>query len=178
MALATGLGDKVVLISGGASGLGAAAARAFVEQGARVAIADIQTDKATALAASLGSSVLAVRLDVTDEGQWAEAVATAVGRFGPLTTVVNSAGVSIPADIEAETLDGFRRTLAINLEGTFLGCKAAVAALRGGAGGAIVNVASTLGARGGGDLPRLWRLEGRCASVDPIGRAALRGPGL
>jgi NAD(P)-dependent dehydrogenase (short-subunit alcohol dehydrogenase family) len=101
-----------------------------------------------------------VRLDVTDEGQWAEAVATAVGRFGPLTTVVNSAGVSIPADIEAETLEGFRRTLAINLEGTFLGCKAAVAALKGGVGGAIVNVASTLGARGGAIFPAYGASKG------------------
>jgi 3(or 17)beta-hydroxysteroid dehydrogenase len=131
------VGGKVVLISGGASGIGAAAARAFVLAGAKVALGDIQTEKCESLASVLGSSALPLHLDVTDEASWAEAVTATVARFGPLTTLVNSAGISVPADIEAESLAGFRRTLAINLEGTFLGCKAGFAALKGGVGGAI-----------------------------------------
>ena len=144
---------KVVLISGGASGMGAAAARRFVADGAKVIIGDIQVEKGAALLAELGEAGHFARLDVTAEADWARAVAEAERRFGRLTTVVNCAGISIPADIEAETLEGFRHTLAINLEGTFLGCKAAVATLKDGKGGAIVNIASTLGARSGAIFP-------------------------
>ena len=143
------LKDKVALISGGASGIGAATARRFAELGGRVAIGDIQTDKGKALAAELGASAVFVQLDVTSDQDWANAVAATQAAFGGLTTVINSAGVSIPASIEDETLEGFRRTTAINLDGTFLGCKHGVAALKGGKGCAIVNVASTLGAKAG-----------------------------
>ncbi len=144
--------DKTVLISGGASGIGAAAARAFVRGGARVVVADIQDTKAEALARELGETALGIRLDVTDEASWRSAVAAAA-RLGPLTTLVNSAGISVPASIEDESLAGFRHTLAINLEGTFLGCKVGVEALKAGRGGAIINVASTLGARSGAIFP-------------------------
>ena len=92
-------------------------------------------------------------LDVREDADWAAAVKTAQDRFGALTTVVNSAGVSRPATIEQETLAGFRETVAINLDGTFLGCKHGVAALKGGKGGSIVNFGSTLGVRGGGIFP-------------------------
>ena len=143
-----GLSGKVALISGGASGIGAATARRFVADGAKVLIGDIQDDKGQALARSLGDSALYVHLDVTSESSWKDAVAAAK-RFDGLTTVVNSAGISVPATIEQETLEGFRRTLAINLEGTFLGCKYGVAALKDKKGAAIVNVASTLGAKAG-----------------------------
>ncbi len=147
------LAGKVVLISGAASGIGAATARLFAERGARVAIGDIQTDKGQSLAGSLGDRALFVHLDVTDEASWREAVEAVQALFGAVTTVVNSAGVSIPANIEDETLEGFHRTLAINLDGTFLGCKIGVEALKAGRGGAIVNLASTLGAKSGAIFP-------------------------
>ena len=143
------LKGKIAFISGGASGIGAATARRFVAEGARVAVADIQDDKGKALARELGDSAFYVHLDVTSEDSWRAAVDAAAKRFGGLTTVVNSAGISVPATIEQESLEGFRRTLAINLEGTFLGCKFGVAALKGQKGAAIVNVASTLGAKAG-----------------------------
>jgi NAD(P)-dependent dehydrogenase (short-subunit alcohol dehydrogenase family) len=143
------LKDKIALISGGASGIGAASARRFVAEGAKVVIGDIQREKGQALAAELGASARYVTLDVTRSEDWAAAVEVAEKTFGALTTVVNSAGVSIPATIEDETLEGFRRTMAINLDGTFLGCKHGVAALKGGKGGSIVNVASTLGVKAG-----------------------------
>ncbi len=143
------LAGKVALISGGASGIGAAAAKRFVEEGARVALGDVQPEKGAALAKTLGDAALYVTLDVRREADWAAAVEAAQARFGALTTVVNSAGISKPATIEDASLDHFRETIAINLEGTFLGCKAGVAALKGGKGGAIVNVSSTLGVRGG-----------------------------
>ena len=151
---------KVVLISGGASGIGAASARVFVEEGAKVVIGDIQRDKGEEVARELGDSAIHTQLDVTSEESWRAAVLAACARFGALTTVVNSAGISIPADIEAESLEGFRRTIAINLEGTFLGCKFGVEALKGGRGGAIVNLASTLGAKGGAIFPAYGASKG------------------
>lgn len=143
------LSGKTALITGGASGIGAATARKFVAEGARVALADIQDDKGQALARELGDAALFVHLDVTNEQSWAEAVAHASEKLGGLTTLINSAGISVPATIEDESFEGFRRTLAINLEGTFLGCKYGVAALKDKKGAAIVNVASTLGAKAG-----------------------------
>ena len=147
------LKGKVALISGGASGIGAATARRFVEEGARVVIGDIQAEKGEALVGALGDEARFIRLDVTLEADWAAAIESGEQAFGALTTVVNSAGISIPANIEAETLEGFRRTLAINLEGVFLGCKYGVAALKHGKGGSIVNLASTLGVRAGAIFP-------------------------
>ena len=143
------LAGKIALISGGASGIGAATAEQFIAQGARVVLGDLQIEKADAVAKRLGAGAVATRLDVRDPKAWDAAVALAQDRFGALTTVINSAGVSIPASIEDASLDHFRETIAINLDGTFLGCKAGVAALKGGKGGAIVNVSSTLGVRGG-----------------------------
>ncbi|MBS0277725.1 MAG: SDR family oxidoreductase [Proteobacteria bacterium] len=143
------LNGKTAFISGGASGIGAAAARRFVSEGARVVMADIQDDKGKALARDFGDAAFYVHLDVTSEESWRTAMDAAIKRFGGLTTVVNSAGISVPATIEQESFEGFRRTIAINLEGTFLGCKFGVAALKGQKGAAIVNVASTLGAKAG-----------------------------
>jgi len=147
------LAGKIALISGAASGIGAAAARKFVREGAKVALADIQEQKGSALARELGQSAVFLHLDVTCERAWQDAIEAATQLLGPLTTLVNSAGISVPANIEQETLEGFRRTIAINLEGTFLGCKYGVGALKHAKGAAIVNVASTLGAQSGAIFP-------------------------
>jgi NAD(P)-dependent dehydrogenase (short-subunit alcohol dehydrogenase family) len=147
------LGGKIALISGGASGIGAATARRFAEEGARVVIADLNEAKGLALAETIGAAAAFVRLDVTDAAGWEAATEFARRRFGALTTLVGSAGISVPASIEDETLEGFRRTLSINLEGIFLGCQAGVRAMKAGSGGSIVNVASTLGARAGAVFP-------------------------
>jgi 3(or 17)beta-hydroxysteroid dehydrogenase len=145
----TRMAGKVALISGGASGIGAASAKRFVAEGAKVILGDMQADKGQALAKELGSNALFVSLDVREEDQWQAAVSAGQERFGPLTTLINCAGVSIPGTIEEIGLVQFRHTLAINLDGTFLGCKVGVEALKGGKGGAIVNIGSTLGNRGG-----------------------------
>ncbi len=147
------LAGKTALITGGASGIGAATARLFVAEGARVALCDIQEQKGATLARELGEAAFYVPLDVTSESSWRAAVVAAVGKFGAITTVINSAGISVPANIEQETLEGFRRTIAINLEGTFLGCKFGVEALKHGKGGAIVNLASTLSVKAGAIFP-------------------------
>lgn len=147
------LSSKTAFITGGASGIGAATARKFVAEGARVVLADLQEAKGRALARELGEKAEFVLLDVTSEESWRRAFDAAHNKFGQFTTVVNSAGISVPATIEDETLEGFRRTIAINLEGTFLGCKFGVAALKTARGAAIVNVGSTLGVRAGAVFP-------------------------
>ena len=140
---------KSAFITGGASGIGAAAAKRFVEEGGKVALADIDAEKGEALASRLGEAATFIRLDVTDEQEWESAIAAAENALGPLSTIVNSAGVSIPATIEDLTYEAFKHTTAIKLDGVFLGCKHGVAALKGRKGAAIINVCSTLGVRGG-----------------------------
>lgn len=147
------LHGKRAFITGGASGIGAAAARKFVTEGARVILADVQDIKGKALAQSLGENAHFVHLDVTSERSWQDALRAAENNLGGITTLVNSAGISIPANIEQETLDGFRRTISINLEGTFLGCKYGVQALKTKTGAAIINIASILGVRAGAIFP-------------------------
>ncbi len=144
-----GLSNKVVLISGGASGIGAATAAKLVNAGAHVMLADLQIDKGRNIAAQLGERADFVGLDVRDETQWAAAFAAAKSRFGRVTSLVNSAGVSIPGAIEDLSLDDFRLVVGINLDGTFLGCKHGVLNLKDVPGAAIVNVGSTLGVKSG-----------------------------
>jgi 3alpha(or 20beta)-hydroxysteroid dehydrogenase len=167
----------VVLITGGAGGQGAHEARLFVEDGARVALADVRLDAAQAVAAELGDAALAVELDVTDEDAWIAAVAVVEERFGPLTTLVNNAGVSLPARIVDDTPEAFRRTLDVNLVGSFLGIKHVAPSIARAGGGSIVNISSISGlggfAGGGAYTASKWGLRGltRVAAADlaPLG---------
>ncbi|MEM9384790.1 MAG: SDR family oxidoreductase [Pseudomonadota bacterium] len=139
---------KRAFISGAASGIGAATATQFVAEGAQVAVADIDEARGREVATSLGESAIYVRLDVTREEDWVTALTTAQTSMGPLTTIVNSAGVSVPASIEDLTFDAFKRTLSINLDGVFLGCKHGLAMIKDARSASIINICSTLGVRG------------------------------
>jgi NAD(P)-dependent dehydrogenase (short-subunit alcohol dehydrogenase family) len=139
---------KVVLLSGGASGIGAAAARLVVREGGKAVLADRDAAKGAALAAELGEAALFVPLDVTDEAAWQKAVAAAVATFGGLHGLVNAAGVGVRNSIEDCTLEDYRRVNDVNALGTFLGCKTALAAMKQAGGGSIVNISSVLGLRG------------------------------
>jgi 3(or 17)beta-hydroxysteroid dehydrogenase len=141
------LQGKVALISGAASGIGTAAARAFVEQGACVVLGDVADEKGAALAQALGANARYLHLDVTSRDDWLAAIAVATSEFGRLTTLVNSAGICVARSFEEETLETFRRTLSVNLEGVFLGCRTTLEALKKEKGASIVNVASTLGVK-------------------------------
>ena len=143
------LAGKVVLITGAASGIGAESARLMVAAGARVVLGDIQVAAAESVAAELGAEAVAVELDVTSESHWPRAIAAGEEAFGRVDTIFNCAGISIPASIDEESLEGWHRTLSVNLDGVFLGCKYGVEALRRAGGGSIVHVASTLGLRAG-----------------------------
>ncbi len=142
------LDGKVALISGGASGIGAAHARVFAAEGARVVIGDIQEDKGQEVAADVnnnGEEAIFVRLDVTSENDWQNAVHEAVARFGKLTTLINNAGVYWPAGVEEETRDQWQKMIEINQTGVWLGMKTAVPALRASGNAAIVNISSLYG---------------------------------
>ncbi|GAB2696940.1 glucose 1-dehydrogenase [Nocardia thraciensis] len=141
--------NQTVLVTGGAGGQGSSHVRAFHAAGANVVIGGIDAERGAALADELGKRALFARLDVTDERSWSAAVLAAESTFGALHVLVNNAGVqNPPATIETTDQATWSRILDINLTGTFLGIKAAAPALRRAAGGAIVNIASTMGLGG------------------------------
>ena len=139
---------KVVLISGGAQGMGAAHAKMLVDEGAKVVIGDILDEKGEALAAELGDAVRYVHLDVTQADQWEAAVNLAVETFGRLTTLVNNAGVVALGKIGKFDMTKWQNVIDVNLTGTFLGMQAVVDQMRAAGGGSIINVSSIEGLRG------------------------------
>jgi 3alpha(or 20beta)-hydroxysteroid dehydrogenase len=142
------LEGKVALITGAARGMGESHARAMVAQGATVLLGDILDDEGEKLAAELGDTAVYVHLDVTDRHQWAQAVATAVERFGKLNVLVNNAGIATSGTIGEYTPEQWDATIAINLTGVFNGISAAVGVLKASAPSSIINVSSTAGLQG------------------------------
>ncbi len=141
------LKGKVVLISGGARGQGAAEARLFVKEGAKVVIGDVLEAEGRGLAVELGSSAVFVRQDVTQEADWAAAVAAANG-LGGLHGLVNNAGIYQPRTLMETDTALFERHMRVNQLGCFLGMKAVVPAMEKAGGGSIVNISSVAGLRG------------------------------
>jgi NAD(P)-dependent dehydrogenase (short-subunit alcohol dehydrogenase family) len=142
------LAGKVALISGGARGMGAAEARLFASEGAKVVIGDILEVPGRAVEAEIqaaGGEAVFVPLDVTREADWQRAVRTAVDRFGALNVLVNNAGVSGHGRVESVTLEEWNRVMDINSTGVFLGTKTAIPAMRQAGGGSIINISSQLG---------------------------------
>ncbi|MEE8247540.1 MAG: glucose 1-dehydrogenase [Alphaproteobacteria bacterium] len=143
---------KVALITGGASGIGRASAELLAAEGARVVIADIDETGGAAVARTIGEAALMMRLDVTSEDDWRAAIAGTLEAFGRLHVLVNSAGVSVLKNVEDTTLEEWRFVNGVNLDGTFLGCKHAIPAIRESGGGAIINLSSVSGLVGGHNL--------------------------
>lgn len=137
---------KVAIVTGAASGIGAAIAERLGEEGARVVVADIDVEAGEALAAKLGEGeVQAVfeRLDVTSEADWQRVVHDTLGGFGGLDILVNCAGVAVGGqELLQHDFANWRRILAINLDGVFLGLRYGGAAIVANGGGAIVNISS------------------------------------
>ena len=139
------LAGKVVVISGGAGGLGAAFARHIVDRGGSVVLADLLDDDGAKLSGELGEQARYTHLDVTDPEQWAAAVRFTLDEFGSLTGLVNNAGVSTGQFLEHEPLAHFRMVVEINLIGVFNGLQAVIAPMRSAGGGSIVNISSAAG---------------------------------
>ena len=142
------LEGKVALISGGARGMGAAEAKLFAQEGAKVIIGDVLEDEGRRTEAEIneaGGECVFLRLDVTQEAQWTAAVESAVQRFGKLDILVNNAGVVARGTLEDTTLEEWDRVMDINAKGVFLGTKAAIPAMRSSGGGSIINISSMSG---------------------------------
>ena len=127
------LEGKVALISGGARGMGATEARMFAGEGAKVIIGDVLEDEGRQTEAAInesGGECVFVRLDVTDEASWEQAVSTAVSRFGKLDILVNNAGIARINNVENTSAEEWDLVMDINAKGVFLGTKAAIPAMR------------------------------------------------
>jgi NAD(P)-dependent dehydrogenase (short-subunit alcohol dehydrogenase family) len=136
------LEGKAALVTGAASGIGRATAALFHAEGAKVAATD-RNEKGLEEVKAFAD--LALPQDVTDEARWRQVIDAVVAAFGRLDILVNSAGVAFKGNIETATLDDWRRTQAVNVEGTFLGCREAVRAMKETGGGSIVNLSSVAG---------------------------------
>jgi 3alpha(or 20beta)-hydroxysteroid dehydrogenase len=139
------LEGKVALITGAARGQGEAEARRFVAEGAKVLLTDVLDEQGEAVAASLGDAAAYRHLDVTSEPEWVAAVADAEERFGPLTVLVNNAGILDFAPIHKQDVDRFRLVIEVNLVGTMIGMKTAAKSMKRAGGGSIINISSNAG---------------------------------
>jgi 3alpha(or 20beta)-hydroxysteroid dehydrogenase len=165
------LSGKVILISGGARGQGAAEARLFVAEGAKVVIGDVLESQGRELAAELGAAAVFVRQDVTREDDWAKAIEAAAG-LGGLHGLVNNAGIYQPATLMQTDAALFERHMRVNQLGCFLGMQAVVPLMEQSGGGSIVNVSSVAGLRGSPGAiaysATKWALRGmtKAAAID------------
>ncbi|GAA2832637.1 NAD(P)-dependent dehydrogenase (short-subunit alcohol dehydrogenase family) [Aminobacter aminovorans] len=141
---------KVAIVTGAASGMGEASAKLLARQGAVVVVSDLQADKGRQVAESIriaGGRSLYAEHDVTSEAGWQDVMSKTLEAFGGLHILVNNAGVGAPfGSVEDLSLDDWRKVMAVNMEGVFLGTKYGIEAMRkSGKGGSIVNFSSTMG---------------------------------
>ena len=139
------LAGKVAIISGAASGMGAATARMFAREGANVMIADVLEHEGRQVADTIGSSARFEPLDVTKEEDWATVMAATTSHFGKLDVLVNNAGISGSAEQDFYSTEAWHRIMAVNATGAFFGLKHAVPAMIANGGGSIVNLSSIAG---------------------------------
>ena len=142
------LEGKVVFISGGARGMGAAEARMFAREGARVGIGDLLEDEGRKVEAQInetGGECLFTPLDVTSESQWQAAISATVSRFGRLDVLVNNAAIFRPERVLETTEKMWDEVMSVNVKGAFLGTKHAIPEMRKAGGGSIINISSGAG---------------------------------
>jgi len=135
--------NKVVLITGAASGVGKADALLLAAEGARVVVADVNCQAGQAVADEIGAHALFIELDVADETHWRRAIAQTLAHFGRLDVLVNNAAICPLGTIEEASLEQWRNVMRVNADGYFLGCKYAVEAMkRNATGGSIIMMSS------------------------------------
>jgi 3(or 17)beta-hydroxysteroid dehydrogenase len=139
------LDGKVALITGAASGMGQSEAVIFAREGAKVVVADVLEAEGRQVADTLGKAGCFVRLDVTSEAAWREAIASALSSFGKLDVLVNNAGISGTFDPDTLSTSAWDRLMDVNAKGVFLGMKHAIPVMEQAGGGAIVNISSVSG---------------------------------
>ncbi|HJQ84888.1 MAG TPA: SDR family NAD(P)-dependent oxidoreductase [Candidatus Binatia bacterium] len=158
------LDGRVTVITGAASGIGAATARRFHAEGARLVLADVNADGGAALAAALGGDVVFRRTDVTDPAAVEALMQHAVERFGRLDVVFNNAGIGVYGKTPDLDPDLWRHVIDVDLNSVFYGCRAAIPLMRKSGGGAIVNTASISGLFGDYGLSAYSAAKGAVAN--------------
>jgi 3alpha(or 20beta)-hydroxysteroid dehydrogenase len=158
------LAGKIAIITGASLGMGAAHARAFVEQGARVILTDVNEPAGQALAAELGAGALFVKHDVTNASDWADIVEQAEKHFGTVNVLVNNAGILGPLASTTElTEHEFLRVCAVNQTSVFLGMQAVLPGMVRAGGGSIVNISSIAGLVANYGVPNLGYIASKFA---------------
>ena len=166
------LDGKVAIVTGGAMGQGAGISRAFVEEGARVVIADVAKDAGQALADSLGESAYFAHHDVSDQASWASLVEDTNARFGPVNVLANNAGILRFGEIEKVALDDVELLWRVNQLGCLLGMNAVTYTMRKNGGGSIINASSVEGLAGMAGCTAYaatkWAIRGmtKCAAME------------
>ena len=143
---------KIALVTGAASGIGLQASLRLVEEGAQVMMTDINVENGKKEAENLGRNAEFLKLDITLEEDWISVLRETVKRFQSLDILVNSAGMVLIADVEQISLEDWRQVHAVNLDGTFLGCKHGVRVMKEFGAGSIINLSSVSGLIGGFNL--------------------------
>ena len=144
-----GLAGRRVVLTGATGGLGTAIARRLVDEGASVALTDVEEDALHALARSLPGDTMVAVLDVADAGAWSRTVAAVRDRWGGAHVLVNNAGIGSLGTVETETRERWDQVVAVDQLGTWLGMQHVGPVIQAAGGGSVVNVASILGATGG-----------------------------
>lgn len=166
------LRGKTAVITGGASGQGAAEARLFIQEGARVLIADLNDADGIRLADELGENATFVHFDVASESAWIDVIDDANRRYGGLDILINNAGICVPGTLEATSAADMTRHFEVNVLGTFLGIKYGSQAMIAHGNGSIINVSSTAGLRAAPGLfayaASKWSIRGlsKCAALE------------
>ena len=146
------LEGKTALVTGAASGIGLQTSIRLAEEGARVMMTDINLEKVRQQAEKIDANATFLKLDIIEEEEWISVLDETVKRFDRLDILVNSAGMVLIADVEQITLEEWRKVHAVNLDGTFLGCKHGVRVMKEFGAGSIINLSSVSGMIGGFNL--------------------------
>lgn len=169
------LQGKIAVVTGGASGMGASTVRRFAAEGARVVLTDLNAEAGERLAQELGETVSFIAQDVSDPQGWRALGAHVEAQHGRLDVLVNNAGILKAGSVEDTTLEDWQRLMRVNADSVFLGCQTAVALMKRGGGGSIVNLASVTSMAGKPDYLAYSASKGAIAaltrSVAAFGRA-------
>lgn len=147
----SGVKDKVVIVTGGGAGIGAATSLMYAKQGASVVVTDVNEEGGLQTVQQIeeaGGNALFIKQDVSKEDEWKSTVAKVVEHFGGIDALVNNAGIYFIRSLEDTTLEAFNKLISINLTGTWLGAKYVTPELKKRGGGSIINVSSIAGLRG------------------------------